>query len=100
MDGKSGAIEADHGLGHKLGAPGQLEHRVRYATPNSRKFGISALSSEIPRPTLVAEVTPEHQPPSLYGSDLHEPAEILPDENGTFVGRGDQRNLQTSTISD
>jgi len=85
VDGKRRAIEADHGLGHQLGASGQLEHGVRDATPNAREVGIGALTREIPGAATMAELTPEDQPATLYGSDLHEPAEILPGEDGTFV---------------
>jgi hypothetical protein len=48
----------------------------------------------------VVEATPEHQPTSLDRSDLHEPAEILPGENGTVVTPGDQRYLHLTIIPD
>ena len=76
---------------------GQLEYRVRDATPHTGEIGICPLPREISRATRVAEVTPEHQPASLHWSDLHEPAEILPGEDRTVVSRGAQWNLRLIT---
>jgi hypothetical protein len=60
MDRKRCAIEADLGLGHKLGASGQLEYRVRDAMPHAGEIGIGALPRQIPHAAPIAEVTPEH----------------------------------------
>ena len=92
MDRKLCAIEADHRLGHKLGAPSQLEYRVRDATPSAGKVGIGPLPGQIRHATPEAVLTPEDQPAPLHRGDMHEPAEIFPSENGTIVSRGAQRN--------
>ena len=91
MGRKRSAIKADHRLGHKVRAPGQLEHRVRNTSPNTGEVDISALSGKVTRSPALLEVTPEHQPTPLCGSDLHEPAEILPVEYRTVVTRDARR---------
>ena len=85
MNRKRRAIKADHGLDHMLGASRQLEYRVGDASPRTEKIGIRPLSREIPRAAPMAEMTPEDEPAPLHGSDVHEPAEISPDENGIVV---------------
>jgi hypothetical protein len=59
MDRKPCAIEADHGLGHKLRAPGQLEYRVCDATPRAGKIGIGPLPGQIPDATPTTVLSPE-----------------------------------------
>ena len=82
---KRRAIEASHRLGHKLCAPCQLEYRVRNTAPHAGELQIGSLPREISRSASIAKMTPEDQPAPLDGSDLHEPAEILPAEHGAVV---------------
>src|SRR4051812_27328318 len=97
MGGKRGAIEADHGLGHERRVPGQLEHRVGNAATHPGEIDIRALTRKISRSALIAKMTPQHQPAPLHGSDLDEPAEILPAEHRMVVGYGAQRTLRLIT---
>ncbi len=97
MDRKLSTIESDHGPGHELGTLGQFEYRVSDATPHAREIGIGSLPRKISVAARMTEVTPEHQPASLHGSDLHEPTEILPGEDGTVVSRGVQSAPRLTT---